>query len=376
MPLPEVKYMFRSFTIKNFRCFRDLTIEPLARVNLIAGKNNVGKTALLEALLLHAGANNPQLPWVLSAHRGIEQVSTDPREMWGWLFYGKRTEQEIELMSFGPDGLTQNLSISLKEPREVTQYAPSTGSLRANGGDGPATVVPGLWATALGDCLLVLTYEDTSGRKSSASAMVVSGEKGLELRLTHEGTYLLPMAVFMPTHGRSAREDSAIFSKMVEVGRDEELLLTLRILDPRLRRLMVLVANGVPIVHGDVGAGAPVPLPLMGAGVARLLSLLLATANAPGGTVMVDEIENGLHYSTLVDIWRAIGEAAKRSDTQIFATTHSWECIVAAHEAFNTNGRDTNFRLFRLDRLDGEIRAVTYDAEMLGASFATGLEVR
>src|SRR6266851_1867745 len=107
--------MFRSFTVKNFRCFRDLTIEPLERVNLIAGKNNVGKTALLEALLLHAGANNPQLPWVLSAHRGIEQVSTDPREMWGWLFYGKRTEQEIELMSFGPDGLTQNLSISLKE---------------------------------------------------------------------------------------------------------------------------------------------------------------------------------------------------------------------------------------------------------------------
>ena len=45
--------MFQSFTVKNYRCFTDLTIEPCARINLIAGKNNVGKTALLEALAIH-----------------------------------------------------------------------------------------------------------------------------------------------------------------------------------------------------------------------------------------------------------------------------------------------------------------------------------
>src|SRR5947209_6792089 len=72
-PRQEVRTMFRSFTIKNFRCFRDLTISSLERVNLIGGKNNVGKTALLEAIFLHVGPNSPQLPWVLNAHRGIEQ---------------------------------------------------------------------------------------------------------------------------------------------------------------------------------------------------------------------------------------------------------------------------------------------------------------
>lgn len=367
--------MFRSFTVKNFRCFRDLTIQPLAPVNLIAGMNNVGKTALLEAIFLHLGANNPQLPWILNAHRGIEQVSTDPREMWGWLFYGKRTEEEIELTSLDEGSLSRSVHISLKEPLETTQSASATGALGPNGGDGPTLAIPGLWTTALGARVLAMEYEDAAGHRGTASATIVSGDKGLELRLAREGADPFPMAVFMPTHGRP-REDAAIFSKMVEVGQDEELLRILKLLDPRLRRLMVLVASGVPVIHGDVGTGAPVPLPLMGEGVARLLSLVLAIANAPGGAVMVDEIENGLHYSALADVWRAIGEARRQSNTQIFATTHSWECIRAAHETFNTDGGDGDFRLFRLDRPHGEIRAVAYDAEMLGAALATGLEVR
>ena len=43
--------MYKSFRVKNFRCFKDLQINDLGRVNLISGKNNTGKTALLEAML-------------------------------------------------------------------------------------------------------------------------------------------------------------------------------------------------------------------------------------------------------------------------------------------------------------------------------------
>src|SRR6266516_1632072 len=97
--------MFRSFTVKNFRCFRELTLTDLERVNLIGGKNNVGKTALLEALFLHVGPTSPQLPIGINANRGITQVSEDPRETWGWLFYGKHIEVPIELTSIGADNL-------------------------------------------------------------------------------------------------------------------------------------------------------------------------------------------------------------------------------------------------------------------------------
>src|ERR1700730_9652324 len=96
-PLAEVSPMFRSFTVKNFRCFRDLTISSLERVNLIGGKNNVGKTALLEALFLHLGANTPLVPMNINIFRGIEQSSSDPKELWGWLFFNKRAQNVIEL---------------------------------------------------------------------------------------------------------------------------------------------------------------------------------------------------------------------------------------------------------------------------------------
>ena len=48
--------MYKSFRVKNFRCFKDLQINDLGRVNLIAGKNNTGKTALMEAMYLHTQA--------------------------------------------------------------------------------------------------------------------------------------------------------------------------------------------------------------------------------------------------------------------------------------------------------------------------------
>ncbi len=54
--------MIQSFRVKNFRCFQDLTLKSLKRVNLIAGKNNVGKAALLKAAIpAQAGNEGPRV---------------------------------------------------------------------------------------------------------------------------------------------------------------------------------------------------------------------------------------------------------------------------------------------------------------------------
>src|SRR5262245_17729846 len=114
--------MFTSFTLKNFRCFRELQIEPLERVNLIAGKNNTGKTALLEGISLHLGPNNPALSLGLNAWRGIEQTNVDAEELWGWLFFGRHIDETIELLGsyLGMYGEQQNrLQIRLEEPEEA-----------------------------------------------------------------------------------------------------------------------------------------------------------------------------------------------------------------------------------------------------------------
>jgi AAA15 family ATPase/GTPase len=139
--------------------------------------------------------------------------------------------------------------------------------------------------------------------------------------------------------------------------------------------LAMVVVAGEPMLHGDIGMGRLVPLPVMGEGMVRLASLVLHIGNAPNGVVLVDEMENGLHHSILPKVWRAIGEVAREFNTQVFATTHSLECIVAAHKAFAESGL-YDFRLHRLERRKETIHTLTYDQEALEAAIGTGLEVR
>jgi len=129
------------------------------------------------------------------------------------------------------------------------------------------------------------------------------------------------------------------------------------------------------VIHGDIGAGRLIPLPLLGEGVARLASLILAIANAENGVVLVDEIENGVHYSIMGRVWEAIKEAVRRFNVQLFATTHSRECIEAAHAAFSKDEK-YDFRFHRLERVRDSIKVKSYDQEALSAAIQVGLEVR
>ncbi len=154
-------------------------------------------------------------------------------------------------------------------------------------------------------------------------------------------------------------------------GKKQQILQILRVIDPRLKDIK---SEGL-MLYGDIDTGSLIPLPVLGGTMARLASLALYILNAPNGVVLVDEIENGLHYSVMFKVWKAVALAARESDTQVFATTHSWECIKAAHQAFTLDGK-YDFRLHRLGWIDGKIGAVTYDQETLDAAIKAGLEVR
>ena len=158
-------------------------------------------------------------------------------------------------------------------------------------------------------------------------------------------------------------------------NRQDEVLRVLKVLEPRLRGIRTVAVADGPLLHGDIGIDRLVALPLMGEGIVRLVNLALNISNTPDGVGLVDEIENGLHHSVLLDIWRALADAARLFDTQVFATTHSFDCVVAAHEAFSSDEGD-DFRLLRLDRINGDIRAASYDRDALEAAIQAGLEVR
>ena len=88
--------------------------------------------------------------------------------------------------------------------------------------------------------------------------------------------------------------------------------------------------------------------------------------------VLVDEIENGLHHSVLPDVWRVVGQAVERFNLQMFATTHSFECIEAAYE---TLGAD-DFRLYRLETAGNGIRCITYEPGDVETALRHDMELR
>jgi len=149
----------------------------------------------------------------------------------------------------------------------------------------------------------------------------------------------------------------------------------MRIIEPRLQKLRYSKITSQPLVYAHLGFAHFIPATQMGQGFSRLLTLFSEMMVSNAKVLLIDEIENGLHYSVLTQVWKGIAALAEAEDIQVFATTHSWGCIVAAHEAFAASS-DYNFALHRLQRVNGKIEAITYDRETLETSLHAELEVR
>ena len=135
----------------------------------------------------------------------------------------------------------------------------------------------------------------------------------------------------------------------------------------------MVVAGGETILFVDQGGPELTPVALVGEGMNRLCSIVLALCNVREGLLLVDEIENGLHYSVLPDVWRAIASAATDLNVQVFATTHSHECVEAAYEA---GMPEETFLYHRLDRVEHDIECQSYSKRGLDIAIQTGNEVR
>jgi len=358
--------MLTSIVVRNFRAFRDLTLAPLARVNLIAGTNNAGKTSLLEAMYV---ASTPVAAGTLSdidQLRGVPSASAVDAVEWAFHSADRRTASELETTDHL--GVTRTCRIEAPEANAFKLDADYQAARRL-----AVSVNPDLLDRTGGR--LVLWYEDSRGGRSVGVA--------IGSLYAHEGGWSQP-CLFINSQELVRGADLApaddpvnqLFSNVeAEVGQ-ADLLAALRCLDARVEQLSLLLFDGRPTLHAQLaGSRRKVPLHYMGEGVRRVLLFALAIANARGGMVLIDEIENGVHYSVLPDVWHALGEAARRADAQVVATTHSFECIRAAHEAFDDDRAD-DLRLHRLESGPDGVRAVTYDRRTLGTSVEMNLEVR
>jgi len=375
--------MYVSLEIRNFRCFPHLKINNLKRVNLIGGKNNVGKTALLEAVFLHGGTS-PRLTFSLDAFRGIEGVKIELGQWaeapWASVFRDFDVSEPVCITSLSKKPKRKTRKVRLSVPSNAAELAaiPILAIVRATVGAASAAGRSAGVSEATGGRLLttesaqVLKLE-TSENGSVITQFLVLDVDGLRVTAPPPPPF---QTIFIPSKYRvPLSEEADRFGKLETVGLHGPIVEALRIIEPRLKRLAVVSVGGKPIVHGDVGDKRLIPLPLMGEGIAKLASLLLAIGAATDGVVLVDEIENGFHYSVIAGIWDVIAAAAESYNVQVFATTHSWDCVVAAHRAY-TLRKEYDFSYQRLDRVDDHSEAVHYPEEVLGAAAETGIEVR
>ncbi len=363
--------MFKSITVKNFRCFEEITVESLERVNLIGGVNNIGKTALLEAIYLLTSLDSLEVPFKLNVDRGVVRHQTfDVEEVCEWLFHEKRINKSIKIQVLDQNNIKNELKLSLDKASSPRLYPLSLSSNRRRTLK-DLNIELNQAGKKILNLILFLTIDQEDPEQIRIGIQQDETQEDRQIDLFSPSELINSRVKISPT------SNAERFSRFEAKNQQSQIVEMLKIIEPRLRRLAVLVTGGVPMVYGDVGVDYLIPISLMGEGIERLLSIILSIMNAPGGIILIDEIENGIHYSVLEKVWQSIDKATQIAKTQLFATTHSLECIQAAHQAFS-NSASYDFRYFRLER-DIEtnlIKTLVYDKDTIDTSVDLNLEMR
>ena len=182
--------------------------------------------------------------------------------------------------------------------------------------------------------------------------------------------------VFVPAGGLNPAQLPALWDRVLVAGHEEKVETALRTVLPDLERLLLVGGSGQrSLLVKAERLPRPIALRSMGDGVVRIFGIALALVLGQSGVVLIDEVENGLHFSVQDQVWDAIFELAGLLNVQVVATTHSWDAVVGFQWA--ANRRDLEGMLYRLDRMDdGTVNAVQYSERDVAIAAEQRIEVR
>ncbi|PSB58574.1 AAA family ATPase [Chamaesiphon polymorphus] len=392
--------MIKDIEITNFRCFDRLKVSGFKRVNLISGKNNVGKTALLEAIFLNSTPTKDTLLSVIDSR--INYSITNKAKELSEKEWNDLLKNQNAGIFFSIDSVSEN-----RNPKKVTVFIMNEQSNISE----LNIILSGILSEVFGKILEDNINEDGEKKefidrqKKQIEREVLNNNKAQDvivLRIESDDkkspqTIILPKTTtialegnqfrgnntkhrsnssFIPSNKRSSSIELTLeFDNARLEDRDKEVLNAFQIIDPSLVSVESF-SIPEPTIYLKRQGEKRMPLSLFGDAMNRMADIILKIINNQDSVLLIDEIENGIHHSNQVAFWEFLYKLADRLNVQIFATTHSLEMT----EAFIKAGLDrpdsaAHFELTRHEKTN-RIVAINRDLETLEYAIERHKEVR
>ncbi|MDM8516763.1 AAA family ATPase, partial [Desulfobacterales bacterium HSG16] len=371
--------------IKGFRGFKKFRLNDLGRINLLVGSNNGGKTSVLEAIQILTSQGDIDPFYTTAMHRG-EYIWQAYRE--------KGAKPEIDICRF-----FYNYKMELKSCFSIQgKYKNFTNELQASiikeelDPFSNKMVLFDEKQENISIYALKLSWIDGM-MQPELPGMPMKPSKTLTSRLSHQGgiPYGIP-----PRYTRSLAKqtDKVFFISTASLSSDEiidlldDIILTpeeqlvidaIKIIEPTIERIASIgserkraytkssAAKGGVVVKCK-GIEQRIPIGSMGDGIWRMLGITLALVKAEGGILLIDEIDTGLHFTVMENMWKLIAKTAERLDVQVFATTHSSDCWTSlATILYDEKTIDGNVSIQRIEKDTKEAVAFTEDEIIIAA---------
>lgn len=371
-----------DLAIKGFRGIKNLSLPRLGRVTLLAGKNSVGKSSVLEAVAAFAVRIHRSVLFnLLEEHNEwISMTNEDGDEFRApdiAALFHRRSPTENTPIMIGPLKNANQLKIEKtslsnldeEEVRRIERYIPELYD------DDDLQ-------------LFKAVFRDKKSRKGGEykeylfpQMHVRNSRLPFWRGLNRESE--LPAAIKCKTLGPGMLDNEEIarlWDGIALTDNEDRALEALRLIfGDKVERVTVIGdesrQRGRRFIVKLKGHSQPVPLKSLGDGAVRLFSVGLALVNSRDGILLIDEAENGIHYSVQYDFWRMVLRIARDNNTQVLATTHSWDCIQGFSQAA-IDDEDAEGILYRLERDDEDVWAIFYPEAQLKIAAEHGNEVR
>lgn len=374
--------MLNSFQVSNFRLFQHLEVGKLSRVNLVVGKNNAGKSTFLEAIELYASnasssvlldlIESRQETWFSEAQSPSQSFLSNPVRH---LFFGHK------LPRVGEEG------ISLGEAFPGTKLHISTAAYQ-NKSDNEGTLRKvRISDTQLDEDLsnievfLVAKEGEKTKRLFRLDKDVREVRRSSRMQYERQETEFKYTWQVVSTENMPNRRLAALWDLTSLTNLESEIISALGLIDDRVSGVAFVEDiskgrasdNRIPLIKIE-GVDEPLPLKSMGDGMTRLFHIIVALVNARNGLLLIDEFENGLHWSVQPKVWDIVFQLSEKLNVQVFATTHSRDCIDGFGSAWNKYPELGAF--FRLDAKNDFIKITEYTSETLADAIDMDVEVR